>query len=377
MEDKIFKIKKISPTDIEQLANFFLKAYGEQSIFQSKQFLNWYFNSIQENEVYMPGCLIGVNKHNEIVSHYGGLKYHLVLEGKIYPITWGVNAFTFPEWRGMGINSEIIAHLKKENKINGVIGFTKKTANFYNSIDYNIFNYQRFKRFCKILDVNKTKDVIKYIGQNPEQIHASNLKTNPEKINNQSITCLNGKNIDNFSLDFQVNVKVTTHRTKEFLKWRFFHNPVIHYDSFACTRGKKISSYIVCREEQLEPLDHSVLRIIDVFGNPDEIIQLIQKVISESLEKKIIYMDFSVFGNLYDEVFTECGFSELKEDDYAILPQTCSPVTSRENLEYIGLQSESLKHLLATLKVDDVYFTRMDSDRDRAARISQLKTEKS
>jgi len=67
------------------------------------------------------------------------------------------------------------------------------------------------------------------------------------------------------------------------------------------------------------------------------------------------------------------GFIQLEEEDCCILPQITAPIGDRENYEYIGLYSNDLKAEINDLTIENVYFTRMDSDRDRLANISQIK----
>ena len=73
--------------------------------FQNEQFLLYYYKTLNSEPLH---SLVGVTQNGEIVSHYGGLDYKLILNNIIISIIWGVNAFTLPEWRGKGINSKII-----------------------------------------------------------------------------------------------------------------------------------------------------------------------------------------------------------------------------------------------------------------------------
>lgn len=363
-------VRKVEEDDYEKLQTFFKKAYGESTIFQSKKFLDWYFNPKYNSPYFMPDCLVGVSDSGEIVSHYGGLKYNLILNGKVYPIVWGVNAFTYPEWRGKGINSQIVEYLVQNNTINGVIGFTKKTATFYNSLNYNIFQYNRFSRFYRVLDYKKTLEVVNFLGKNPNVLKEISLKPKPS---NSNIITINNNNINDYNIEFNVDVDATTERTREFIIWRFLNNPVINYHCFGLINKNKITSYIVCRIEQLEPMSHNAARIIDMFGTKKEVGELLKKLYEFVIKRDCIYIEFSVFGDLYNETLINAGFLELKEEDYAILPQTCSPITKRDNNEYIGLQSIELNNEISKLNIESVYFTRMDSDRDRASRITQTK----
>lgn len=123
------QIRNATLKDLPKLTEFFIDAYGTNTIFKSEEFLKYYFNAI--NNEPLSNNIIAVNKDNKIVSHYGGLNTNLKIRDKVYQLIWGVSAFTLNEYRGKGINSKIVEKLVNDNQINGVIGFTKSTADFY------------------------------------------------------------------------------------------------------------------------------------------------------------------------------------------------------------------------------------------------------
>ena len=144
-------VRTVKKSDLGNLPEFFIKAYGPQTIFQNTEFLKWYFSSRDNDNNYLEKCRIGLNPENKIVSFYGGLDYLLKVKERIIPLVWGVIAYTLPEWRGKGINGELVKQLIQANEINGVIGMSRKTALFYVKTDYNMFSVDTFKRYVIIL----------------------------------------------------------------------------------------------------------------------------------------------------------------------------------------------------------------------------------
>lgn len=366
-------IRKALVSDAENLINFFIKSYGEKTIFQDKDFLFYYYkcklNSPMSNNV------VAVTKEGEIVSHYGGLDYHLKLNNKVYSLIWGVNAYTLPEYRGMGLNSKIVDFILNNNEINAVIGFTEQTALFYDKINYNVFEFKKFTRHIFILDFDKTTEICRYINQDEKKLIKTAKKNN---IDFSQVVELTIDNIDsfNFVMDedfFEIN---TTYRDKDFLKWRFIGNPFIKYTIWGYVEGDNIKAYAALREEVLEPLNYKVNRVIDLYGKKSAIENVLAKIKDDSILKNNIYIDFSMFGNIYDEILDSFGFIRLENDECCILPQVSSPIENRANLEYLGIQSKVLSNEIKKLSRNNVYFTRMDSDRDRLARITQLKNKK-
>lgn len=366
---KGIKIQQIHLTDIPQLQLFFKKAYGKTSIFVDSSFLENYFKLTSQNS--QSNNLVAIINNDEIVSHYGGLNYSFRISNDVFSLVWGVSAYTLNEFRGLKLNSEILHLALKSNKINGVIGFTKETALFYQQLGYNVFDFKRFSRHLLILDLEKSIEISNYINNDGSKLKQSR-KVSFKEID--SIIALTAKNIDQFDLKLheEKNGVATTDRNKEFLKWRFLENPFIKYTLFAHIELNTIKAYIAIREEELSPFNYKACRIIDIFGDEEGVELLLHKAYHFSIEKKDIYIDFSMFGNLYKKQLNDFGFIQLEEDDCCILPQITAPIGNRDNYEYIGLYSNDLKVEINDLTCENVYFTRMDSDRDRLANISQI-----
>ncbi len=370
-----YSIKVVEKKDFENLIVFFKKAYGVQTVFQNIRFLKHYFSSREKFPVPRYASLIAIDSRGKVVSHYGGLFYELRIGSNIHTLIWGVNAYTLPEWRGKGINSLIVNYVLENSEIHGVIGFTEKTASFYEKTGYNIFNFQRFTRYISILDRIKTAEAVAFIKQDLDRFCVL-TETQPANELIPETGCsveLTFNNIDFYELDFDEgnNGIVTTHRTKEFLKWRILGNPFIKYRVFGFTKNRKLLTYIVLREETLSPLGFKVSRIIDLFGRKEGIIDLLNRAIRESILNEDIYVDFSMFGVIYGEELALSSFVKLENNDCCLLPQVTTPVENRLNYEYIGLFSKIHSKAIADITKENVYFTRIDSDRDRFSRISQ------
>jgi len=361
-------------TDIENLKNFFIKAYGEQTIFQNEKFLLYYFDSHNEKLSPLSYSLIGINSHGEIVSHYGGLHYKLKLNKTIISMIWGVNAYTLPEWRGCGINSKIVTYIHENNEANAVIGMPFDAPFFYKKLGYNIFNKETLKRFVYVLD-SRIFDIVNLIGRNSEK--AEELlkikKSSSAHLKSENIVELTKYNFENFKFDLEVEIIATTYRDIHFLNWRLFNNPYIEYKVFGYLENDKIVTYIAIREEILEPTKYKVSRIIDLFGKKNRIINLLNHIINKSSSDGSIYIDFSMYGKLYEKELFLAGFEKLENDEVCLLPMVSSPIENRPNHEFIVLQSKFHDDEIKNLSSENVYFTRIDGDRDRIARITQLK----
>lgn len=370
------KIRKVQISDLKSLKYFFIKAYGKKTIFQNEQFLTHYFDAGLNNKSVFSNCLIGINENEEIVSHYGGLEYNLRINNDIKSMIWGVNAYTLPEYRGKGINSKIVEFINNNFQINGVIGFTSQTSLFYHKIGYNIFNFEKYTRHILVLNYEKTLEVCNYIKQDSKYLNEQNQSLRKILTGKYSdeVVELTTENIDNYDLNLHEEFSniTTTHRTKEFLKWRFLKTPFIKYKLFGVIYKKTIVAYITLREEILNPFCYKATRIIDLFGSVSAIKALLYKTVKESISKTNIYIDFSKFGSIYEMELQSFKFIKLKNDDCCILPQVTSPIENRPNGEFLGIFSKQYFEKINNLSVENVYFTRMDSDRDRLVNINQI-----
>ena len=369
-------IRTAQISDLERLKKFFIKAYGEKTIFQNEDFLNHYFDASLNNKPVFSNCLIGINSKEEIVSHYGGLEYKLIIKNKICSMIWGVSAYTLEEYRGKGVNSKIVEFIANNFEVNGVIGFTSQTSLFYQKLGYNIFNFEKFSRHILVLENEKTKEVCNYINQDfnflKKQIKSLGEVSNVKYLD--KVIELTAENIDNYELSLEKDFPeiTTTQRTKDFLKWRFFKNPFIEYTLYGVIENGAIVAYIALRIETLVPFSYKVTRIIDLFGRVDAIKPLFSKTANNALSLKHIYIDFSKFGSMYEKEFNSFGFISLSNEGCCILPQVTSPIENRPNGEFLGILSKTFLEDINSLTFENVYFTRMDSDRDRIANINQI-----
>jgi hypothetical protein len=245
---------------------------------------------------------------------------------------------------------------------------------FIKKIGYNVFNFEKFSRFVLVLNDEKTIEISEYINQNSQYLIENKKDINTTEnleIENKVIE-ITIDNIDNFSLNLEEEFSelTTTKRDKEFLKWRFLKNPFINYLLFGVVNENSIIAYIALREEELKPFNYKVNRIIDLFGKQNIIKTLLNKTLLNSLEKKHIYIDFSMFGSIYENELLSFNFLKLENENYTILPQVTSPIENRPNNEFLGIYSKEFSNEINKLTKANVYFTRMDSDRDRKALIN-------
>ncbi|HNQ77845.1 MAG TPA: GNAT family N-acetyltransferase [Acidobacteriota bacterium] len=363
-------VRRLNSEDIGPLTAFFIKAYGKTTPFRSKQFLKWYFKFPKTATWNDHDSWVAVDSLGNVVSHYGCLAWDLIMNGRTVPIKWGVNAYTLPEWRGKGINSAIVEKLMNSNDVNGVIGFTRATAEFYEKIGYNMFEYERMKRFVFVLDEMAARDVVRYIGKDDSEFAKKFRKKTPgTSVFSPGLSRLSEHNFDDKKLALRCGIKATTLRNEAFLKWRYIDNPFIEYELLAREEDGEVMAIMASRRERLEPLPHEAYRIVDLFGSASHAADLLGYAVSRAAKLGCIYVDFSMAGAIYSGLPESRGFTAMDDDECVLLPQVSSPISSRPNHEYYGLQSVMHRAAIGALKKEDIYLTRADSDRDRLGNV--------
>ena len=361
-------IRTATESDIESLKTFFIEAYGDDTIFRDEKFLRYYFFKNHKDSQ----CVVAATDTGEIVSHYGGLPSEICLNGKIISLVWGVNAYTLPEWRGKGLNGKMVDYLLKNNEANSGIGMAIDSTLFYKKLDYNVFNQDTYDRFVYILD-EKAYDVVAIIGQDVERAKLLFPVNLPKKNNNfDSIVEITAENFETFTFDITPKNICTTNRNRAFLAWRLFGNPYVTYKVYGYLNSDNITAYLAFREETLMPTGLIVNRIVDLAGTDAGVDVLLQSIVDTSQKDKRIYIDFSAFGKLYENLLQANGFIKLADADVALLPQVSSPIMHRENHEFVAIQSIKYAEAIKKLSKENVYFTRIDADRDRINKLYQI-----
>lgn len=369
-----YAIRLARPADLPALITFMKQAYGERTVFQSEDFLRWYLGRGPEADpAFHLESQIAVTPDGQVIGHYGGLSYELMLNGKAVSMVWGVNAYTLPECRRFGVGKQLVEATMARFDVFGVIGFTRKVAEFYHEIGFNIFDFQRFARYVRPL-TDDTYALCRLIGKDETALRSHlAAAVAPAPVETGAVRELTAATLDTLTWDLpQPTDQATTDRTPEYLRWRFFSQPALRYTVLGLMAGDRVTGYAVVRQETLLPTDFQVSRVVDLYGQPADIAPLLQAVANLAQVRGSAYIDFNCFGLLHRTALLAAGFAELTETDIELLPQVSAPAEARPNYEHIGLFSTRYAAEIAALSPQNVYFTRADSDRDRLARIDQM-----
>lgn len=363
-----FKIRNLRMDDFPDWKNYINKAYGENHILTDWSFLNWFYGGFNRKGIPNFETLIAVLPKGEIFGSYGVLEAEIKVLDKIYSFCWYVSGNILPEFRNQGIGRTFVKILLEQFDICGVIGFNPGVKRNYQRAGFEFFKDNTLKRFILILDPKGYKLVSK-IGFDEDLakqiVPLTTIKfLKPKNIINL-IAFTNG--VQKCISDMKPPVKVHIVRSPNYLNWRYFWNPKIHYEGIAYKNGNQWLSYLTARRERFYPSEIYGTRIMDLVGSTNYSEDLLKAIIVRAKDRGDSLLEFFYTGSFYDEILVNLGFIELKNPHYVFWPFFSSPIMRKEtNHEFICLGSQKYPNLFDKIEFNDLYFTRGDTDRDRA-----------
>jgi hypothetical protein len=286
------------------------------------------------------------------------------VKDSVYNFCWWVSGIVLPEYRNQGIGKTFVRILLDKFDVCGGIGFNPSVRKNYIRFGLKQFDFKTLRRFALLLNTEsysliqeKLKEEMKVLLPISTDIEKVNYPIeNLKSFNNSVVSCFN---------EMKHRVEVNTHRTPEYLNWRYIKNPKIQYECSAVLEDEKYKAYVVSRHERFYPTKLFATRLIDLVGSPEFASELIAHEINKARQRNDVFLDFSFTGNFYEKILEHHGFSEILGDHYGALPLVSSPTEYRENEEFICLGSKRFPDLFGDIEFNDLYFTRGDSDRDR------------
>lgn len=348
-----YRVRRAVAGDVDRLVEFFAAAYGPTSVFTEPRFLRWFLGDSDGGFQ----SIVALDE-DTVVAHYGWLEQRTSFGagGPELPLRWGVNAYTLPAHRGRGLGTQVIDPVLALPGVFGVIGFSEKTAEFYEQQGFNVFGRARMTRWVRLLG-DRWVDAARLVGAPDERIAELRDAVRPVPAADAPPALPTGA-----SLPPEPGL-LSAVRDDDYLTWRFRSGP-LPYDLQGHREG-----LIVSRRIRLEPSDVHVTRIVDLFGAGVE--PLLDGLIAQADARRDAYLELSQLGTRHADQLSARGFVPLRDADAELLPYVFSPVQRRPNHEYVGVCSAdaALRAQLQQLRLSDVYFTSADSDRDRAARV--------
>jgi hypothetical protein len=161
---------------------------------------------------------------------------------------------------------------------------------------------------------------------------------------------------------------VGTDKTAEYLSWRYQHHPIFEYRIRLARTAKRTTGLIVTRIETPRDRDETILRIVELLGEPASLHVLADDELRRAREAKALFADFHGVSRRFAQPLEALGFQQLDaESTGSLVPHRFQP------LQFGQIPLTSAYHLAAgfrervprLLACEDFQISRADGDQDR------------
>ncbi len=348
-------IRYLSKNDDVKIKQFYVNAYGQTHILNNPIHHNWQFKNNPLNKLKNKTIAI-FEENNKIHSQMGYIPIELKVNNLVKTALWHVSFFTLPSYRGKGIGTKLIEFTEKQTDYSLVLGGSEGTNKIYESMGG--VNFGNLNRHIAILNKpNLEKCLKKKIEKDEVKFETSNLEFH-------EIKKLDVK-YEEFWNEIKKIYPITVNRTKNYLKWRYFDNPLLDYTIFMLKEKNEIKGFLVLRIED----NNSELkagRIIDIIVYEKFEKQLLQEIIN-FCKNKVDIIDFFCTGNFYKNSLLIENFFNDPNSDFKI-PSLFNPIDFNKfggiNLLFKINKKNETKQTMSD--INKLYFVKGDSDQDRA-----------
>jgi len=350
------------------MCDLFRRSYGERSPFSSVGFARAYFECRREEGTKEQlNSFIGLRiRDGEVVAHYGVRPQWFRWGGQRFLLGWGVNAITSADHRGKGLGAGVFEAALGAFPDFGVIGFTEKTADFYDARGFQLFDRRRYDRHflplrgaaLEWVSQELGEDVLARMHRSLEQVSALSAGADETGVLLRAPSELRDCSAPFSGLQW--------HRTASELALRFYGEPHLSYDLWQSSGAAGAGSAFVAVRREEVPDRSAIWRCVDLAGDAQTLAGLLRRIIRSAIEGEALALDVLTFGEAYREVLAEVGFVSLTGEQVAGIPLVFQPPEYRPNREYVGLWLSRSPGVA----VDRVHLTRAASDRDRLGRMA-------
>ena len=302
---------------------FAREMWGEPSALGDEAHYRWMFER---------GFSYVVWDGDRIVGHSGVVTSPIVLDGVERRGAWNVSSFILPEYRGQGIGSEVYRRVLTEFDLVGGFGYNERVAHLHERIGANNLHDVKARKIIKVLD---------------ERVYKTHCTG---EIRLEDIQQRNG-----------VELLAYNPIRLDWLSHRVFQHPYNCYHN--------IKNSIIRQEYYMlnkhRTLEKPVFRVLyRPFVSDDETTENLVRLANEC---DACAIEFQCVGYPDMSDYIKHGFREVHEDDWQHFPMYSSPIAHKPNMERIRFNSDKadIQVLIERVNGENIYFTRIDSDRDR------------
>lgn len=368
--------------EIPALIEFIRDHWKRDHIFVRRpEFLHWHYDHRRFRDVPEGGLSFFLARDSEKIIGALGLNevgFNVFGEkgSSIWPSIW----YARPEYRRQFIGARLWQQVVKlRYSAICMIGMNPSVRPFFNSLGYEML--VNTPRWCGILDPARTE---KFLAENPDA-NAAEIRALVESLTLKDVDgSRESSTLENMELcDWDDSVSaawdgswnetfaptmVGTDKTAEYLSWRYQHHPIFQYRIRLAKTAEGPTGLIVTRLETPRDRNETILRVVELLGDPASLRVLVADELRRAREKSALFADFHCVSPRFAQPLETLGFQQLDaEGTGALVPHRFQP------LQFGKIPLTSAYHLAAEfrgrvsrlLASEDFHISRADGDQDR------------
>ena len=316
MSDYFFRLAKL--TDQREITTFIKNYWKADHIYVlDNLFFEYEFKDFQNLNF-----ILTFNLNNVLSGILGFIKYNSEINEQIFTVMWKVIPNVSDPMLGIKLFKKLIELYPNANF--STVGANEKTLKIY---QYLGFKTGKLDHFVLINRKVSNFRIIKFIKTT--DIYSTYIDNN---IDMYSLTILTSKQISNFFLNSTTLDNSVIKEFKSFHK-RYIKHPYYKYIIYGIiSTNNDILNILVIRELEINQV--KIARVINIIGNPSNLINVKSALINLVEINMYEYLDFYQYG-IKDEILFNSGFIK-KNSNNIIVPNYFEPFVSKT---YIFLDS--------------------------------------
>jgi hypothetical protein len=294
----------------------------------------------------------------------------------VWPSIW----YARPEYRRHYVGARLWQRvLKLGYSAICMIGMNPSVRPFFNSLGYEML--VDTPRWCGVLDPSRTE---KFLAENPDandsEIRAlvgsltlNNVDSASEFYTPEDLELFDWDDSVRDAWDSSWNeifapTMVGTDKPAEYVSWRYYHHPIFQYRLRLARTADHITGLIVTRLEIPRERDETILRVVELLGEPTSLRALAADELRRAREEKVLFADFHAVSRRFAQPLEAFGFQRLNaEGSGALIPNRFQPLQFGRTLltSAFHLAAEFRGRVPKLLECEDFHISRADGDQDR------------
>ena len=368
--------------EIPALIGFIRDHWKRDHIFvKQPKFLRWHYDHRRFRYVPEGGLsFLLARDSGEVVGAIGLNEVGFNVFGEkglsVWPSIW----YARPDYRRHFIGARLWQQVVKlRYSAICMIGMNPSVRPFFNSLGYEML--VNTPRWCGVLDPARTEE---FLAENPdssaaevralvESIALKNVDSPRESSAIEGLELFDWDDSAGDAWDASWNgtispTMVGTDKTAEYISWRYQHHPIFQYRIRLAKTAECTTGLIVTRLETPRGRSETILRVVELLGEPASLRVLVADELRRAREKSALFADFHCVSRRFAQPLEALGFQQLDaESTGALVPHHFQP------LEFGRIPLTSAYHLAAEfrgrvprlLACEDFHISRADGDQDR------------